>query len=398
MTTLKIPEVILRERRRKNLTQEELAAALSVSPQAISNWERGGYPDIVMLPRVANFFGITVDELIGNDEVAREDDIEDFRNRYWNIGSAKAGCAEKIALAKEYYRKYPQNYDIMWHLGLAIIGDLGIAITGNMEDIEENRALLREIYQKILDGCTYEPYRRDASDWMCYAASDEDIDDWIPRTGRDWSSDAVSIGLLREDRFRLQERWDEFRAQRSKNDLLLLMQYLGRNDMDYYEHDKDRKREIFAEPERTVAWESHKIKLLDNIDDNGLPDAWLGCYAESHLKLAGALVGCGRVDEGFDILDKTFALYEKWNAVPDKGELSFGTGIYGDAKTPKGGDGYIYYADASLSWTPCGWLFWQLKNDIYVALRSWIWFDGVKNDERYLAAFERAKAMAEIKE
>ena len=65
MTELRIPEVILRERRKKGLTQEELAAQLSVSSQAISNWERGGYPDITLLPRIANFFGITVDELIG---------------------------------------------------------------------------------------------------------------------------------------------------------------------------------------------------------------------------------------------------------------------------------------------------------------------------------------------
>ena len=64
---LKIPEVILKKRREKNLTQEELASALGVSPQAVSNWERGGYPDITLLPKIANFFEITVDELIGND-------------------------------------------------------------------------------------------------------------------------------------------------------------------------------------------------------------------------------------------------------------------------------------------------------------------------------------------
>ena len=72
MIELKISEVILRERKRLNLTQEELAQALYVSPQAVSNWERGGYPDITLLPSIANFFGISVDELIGNDEVSRQ--------------------------------------------------------------------------------------------------------------------------------------------------------------------------------------------------------------------------------------------------------------------------------------------------------------------------------------
>ena len=69
MTELKIAEVVLTERHRRNMTQEELASALGVSPQAVSNWERGGYPDITMLPVIANYFGITVDALIGNDEI-----------------------------------------------------------------------------------------------------------------------------------------------------------------------------------------------------------------------------------------------------------------------------------------------------------------------------------------
>ena len=79
---LKIPEVILIKRREKNLTQEELAAALGVSAQAVSNWERGGYPDITLLPKIAAFFEITVDELIGSDAATREEDIRSFTDRY----------------------------------------------------------------------------------------------------------------------------------------------------------------------------------------------------------------------------------------------------------------------------------------------------------------------------
>lgn len=395
MVTLKIPKVILRERRGKKLTQEELASALNVTPQAISNWERGGYPDITLLPRIANFFGITVDELIGNDEVTHEEDIENFKNKYWDICSSKAGYTERSALAKEYYQKYPHDYDIMWHLGNAIIG--------NIDDIEENQMLLREIYEKILSGCTYEPYRRAATDWICYVCPDDELDDCIVGTGRDWGLDAVSIGMLKEERLQVQERWNEFRSQRDKNDLLLLMQYLGRNNMMYYGSDvmyhganAERRKEVFDEPEHTVEWESHKIKLLSTIDDNGLPDAWLGCYAESHLKLAGALMGCGRIDEGFAALDEAFALYEKWNAIPDKGTLSFGTGIYGDANIAKNGD-TVYYKNGSSLWTPYLWLFWQHKNDIYQALIGWPWFENVKDDERYQNAIGRSKNIAEIK-
>ena len=52
------------------LTQEEVATQLGISPQSISKWERGdGYPDITMLPALANYFCITVDELIGMDKI-----------------------------------------------------------------------------------------------------------------------------------------------------------------------------------------------------------------------------------------------------------------------------------------------------------------------------------------
>ena len=51
-------------RRNKNMTQQELAEKLSVSSQAVSKWERNiSAPDVAMLPIIARFFGITMDEL-----------------------------------------------------------------------------------------------------------------------------------------------------------------------------------------------------------------------------------------------------------------------------------------------------------------------------------------------
>ncbi|MBE5877723.1 MAG: helix-turn-helix domain-containing protein [Lachnospiraceae bacterium] len=50
-------------RKNKNMTQEQLAEVLSVSSQAVSKWENGiSAPDIELLPIIARFFGITMDE------------------------------------------------------------------------------------------------------------------------------------------------------------------------------------------------------------------------------------------------------------------------------------------------------------------------------------------------
>ena len=53
-------------RRNKNLTQARLAEVLSVSAQTVSKWENNlSVPDIQLLPVIARYFGITMDELFG---------------------------------------------------------------------------------------------------------------------------------------------------------------------------------------------------------------------------------------------------------------------------------------------------------------------------------------------
>ena len=57
-------------RKQRNLTQEELAAALFVSRTAISKWESGrGYPNIDSLKAIAAFYSVTIDQLLSNDEL-----------------------------------------------------------------------------------------------------------------------------------------------------------------------------------------------------------------------------------------------------------------------------------------------------------------------------------------
>ena len=57
-------------RRRRNLTQEELAQALYVSRTAISKWESGrGYPNIESLKAISQYFSISVDELLSGGEL-----------------------------------------------------------------------------------------------------------------------------------------------------------------------------------------------------------------------------------------------------------------------------------------------------------------------------------------
>ena len=64
-------EIIVNRRKALGLTQEGLAQKLGVTNQAVSKWESGqSCPDLALLPRIADLFGITIDELFGREPKA----------------------------------------------------------------------------------------------------------------------------------------------------------------------------------------------------------------------------------------------------------------------------------------------------------------------------------------
>ncbi len=66
---IKICEVIKRKRREMNISQEILAEKLGITVQAVSKWENSlSYPDITILPEIADFFGISMDSLFFDRE------------------------------------------------------------------------------------------------------------------------------------------------------------------------------------------------------------------------------------------------------------------------------------------------------------------------------------------
>lgn len=83
----------LRElRKQKNVTQEQLANFLGITPQSVGKWERGGYPDITLLPKIALYFNVTVDTLLGVDEARIKEAIEGYEKeskRLSNIGDVE---------------------------------------------------------------------------------------------------------------------------------------------------------------------------------------------------------------------------------------------------------------------------------------------------------------------
>ena len=65
---IKLGERIKELRLRDGRTQDALASELGVTAQAVSRWEKEiCYPDMEMIPSIANYFGVSIDELFGYD-------------------------------------------------------------------------------------------------------------------------------------------------------------------------------------------------------------------------------------------------------------------------------------------------------------------------------------------
>ncbi|QCH26582.1 HTH-type transcriptional regulator Xre [Clostridium tyrobutyricum] len=76
MDKLKIGEVIFKLRKKKGLTQDELGNFIGVSTAAVSKWESGSsYPDITLLPVLASFFNISIDELLSYNTGLSDDKV-----------------------------------------------------------------------------------------------------------------------------------------------------------------------------------------------------------------------------------------------------------------------------------------------------------------------------------
>jgi len=60
-------------RKKRNITQEKLAEHLGVSVQAVSKWEtKNSYPDITLLPDIAEYFEVSIDTLLGLHPITKE--------------------------------------------------------------------------------------------------------------------------------------------------------------------------------------------------------------------------------------------------------------------------------------------------------------------------------------
>ena len=153
---IKIGAAIRKLRTENNITQDALATAIGVTPQAISRWEsEGGYPDIELLPALADFFAVSTDELLGYKLSEREQELADIKKEMERL--AEVACVEdQVAYARRSYARYPNDYEIRYNLAVSLY--LVWEETQDEVLFKEIEALLKSVE----DECNDENIRYDA--------------------------------------------------------------------------------------------------------------------------------------------------------------------------------------------------------------------------------------------
>lgn len=156
---LNIGANIKRLRLAKGFTQEQLANLLSVSTAAVSKWEtKNIYPDITALFPLAEIFEVSMDELLGYDQIKVKADIDKLISEYQTL-KVNGHFAEASKLIASARKKYPNDYRIMnaymWDKAGGKAGD-------HTETLLKNQKEFTQICNCILAGCTQENLRIEA--------------------------------------------------------------------------------------------------------------------------------------------------------------------------------------------------------------------------------------------
>ncbi len=372
---LNFGENIKRLRKNCELTQEALADALGVSAQSVSKWECAyGYPDITQLPAIANYFGVTIDELLSNDEYGKKQAEEYFEAHIDNLDEASE---EKIAFLIDYCRRYPEEP----YYAYVLCTNISCHIT---QVCPENRdkyySLLVQAAEKLIDNVNY---RGEIATEMIKVCPKEELDKWLKFAA--YSAKTTRRNCLIE-RYNVLKDYECYRIQLMLDNLESIAIQLNKTYPD-----------SFGPSEKAM----YQKKILDIIASFGkerqIPDGWLSFYAHKQFVYSACLFQMGKANEGkceflsaVEKLRKYYSLTEEY--------LDMGSSLFSDVRVnkewlyaiDKNGEKHRLYGTAPIQ------MFGDVDYTLGLLTNSrWAWFDSARNENYYKDTVKWLKGLAE---
>ncbi len=164
-----IGEKIKQLRQQNGITQEKLAEYLNITYQSVSKWENNNaLPDVTLIVPLANFFGVTTDELFDRDTYTSEAEIEALCKRDYDLSHApnKETIHERVAMWREAVQKYPKDFRCLKYLAHALYATLDTRFEES--EFQANARELIPICERILRDCTDQGIRDSAIQLLVY--------------------------------------------------------------------------------------------------------------------------------------------------------------------------------------------------------------------------------------
>lgn len=142
MDNLRFADKLARLRRERRITQEMLADFIGVTKASVSKWEnRQSLPDITLLPQLASFFDVTVDELLGYEPQLSREQIQK-KYREFAADFAKKPFDEVMEESRRQVHRYYSCYPFLMQVCVLWLNHLPME-----EEKEEQQRILRDIHE-----------------------------------------------------------------------------------------------------------------------------------------------------------------------------------------------------------------------------------------------------------
>lgn len=385
---LKIADNIRKYRKAFGLTQENLAERFNVSFQAVSRWENGTtYPDIELLPVIAEFFGIGIDELMGATKEERKEASENYYLRLNRTVDPK----ERLSLLHEIHREYPKDATIIWNL---------CSVT---EDLEEKRRLT-DLLIEVCDDDT-RVFVAQAIGWLINAEQEDKVDALLKKH-------TVELALCREirleERYQYRKEWEKYERIKQNNLRKALLETVFPRLVKNYPEKLDAANSLFASQMRLAIIDLLTGKTgLNPASGDGVPDLWYPVRLQIGLRLSAQLAALGETEKALDVLEDITALYEKFWMLPDRTVLTYRSPVLDKIEarlskcrlpSPIAAPDYnnahfnartLHSITEDIELHNVFWSVWDYSPLILHS--GWEWFDPIRNHPRYLACIARMK-------
>lgn len=317
-------EVFKKLRRERELTQEQAAEIFYVSPQAVSRWENGQTsPDITLLPIIAEYFGVSIETLLGVESERRKALHEKYINDF-EAAITSGRVYDCIEISRAGLKDFPHSYELMSKLMYALF--VSSDETGNIPDWQENKEKYKQeiidLGEKILSGCTDDDIRTEvrATLGFHYCDNMNDIE-----KGKAIFETLPSESVCKENymywALRGEERMDFIgrRINSSAADLQWQIWRMIKNGDEWDIAKEEEKCEPYLSAGERIKYMQviEDIQaLIFNEDDYGMFFRTLPRMYFS--RIVPDLISLGRLDEALEYSEKACDYMEKFHALPEK--------------------------------------------------------------------------------